>query len=146
MSRKQNKSDIENAISTLAETTRDQLAILWTSRNGSAPPKGCGRTLLELAEAYGIQTQTFGRLKPSMRRKLGAKAIGISGGVVERKAQKSRQLSQGSTLVREWNGRTHHVDVVQSGFVWNGNKYYSLTAIAKEITGAHWSGPRFFGL
>ena len=52
MSRKKSKADIEHAISTLAEATRDELAILWTCRKGHCPPKGCGRTLLELAEAY----------------------------------------------------------------------------------------------
>ena len=146
MSRKQNVADIEGAITILAESTRDELAILWKGRNGQSAPKGCGRTLLELAEAYGIQTQAFGGLKPGLRRKLVAKANGISDGVFDLKAHKSRQLSQGTRLMREWNGRTHHVDVVQGGFVWNGNKHLSLSAIAKEITGAHWSGPRFFGL
>lgn len=146
MSRKHSKQNIEHAILTLAEATRDELATLWTTRNGHAPPKGCGRTLLELAEAYAIQSSAFGVLKPSLRRKLGSKPNGIADDVVVYKAQKSRRLSQGSKLVREWNGRTHHVDVVQDGFVWNGSKHLSLSAIAKEITGAHWSGPRFFGL
>lgn len=146
MSRKQSNADIEPAISNLVEATRDELATLWTRRCGYPPPKGCSRTLLELAEAHRIQAHKFGGLKPGLRRKLGAQANGISSGVVEHKARKSRQLSHGSKLVREWNGRTHHVDVVQGGFVWNGNKHQSLSAIAKEITGAHWSGPRFFGL
>lgn len=146
MSRKLCNADIEHAISTLNETTRDELAVIWTSRNGHPPPKGCGRTLLELAEAHAIQVSNFGGLKPSLRRKLESEPKGIFGRVVEHKTQKSRQLSQGFKLVREWNGRTHHVDVVQGGFVWNGNKHQSLSAIAKEITGAHWSGPRFFGL
>lgn len=146
MSRKHSKQNIENAILTLVEATRDELAALWTKRNGQAPPKGCGRTLLELAEAYGIQSSVHGGLKPSLRRKLASKPNGIADDVVVYKAHKSRRLSKGSKLVREWNGRTHHVDVVQDGFVWNGNKHQSLSAIAKEITGAHWSGPRFFGL
>jgi Protein of unknown function (DUF2924) len=146
MSRKHSEADIEHVISTLAEATRDGLAILWTSRNGHAPPKGCGRTLLELAEAYAIQAAALGGLKPSLRRKLEAEPKGVSGQGIERKAKKSRRLSQGSKLLREWNGRTHYVDVVQGGFVWNGSKHQSLSAIAKEITGAHWSGPRFFGL
>jgi hypothetical protein len=38
------------------------------------------------------------------------------------------------------------VDVIEGGFVWKGRKFRSLTAIALEITGARWSGPRFFGL
>ena len=146
MFRKQSKVDIETAISNLVETSRDELATLWTRRCGHPPPRGCSQTLLELAEAYTIQARAFGALKPSLRRKLGAKPNEISSADVGNKTQKSRQLSQGSKLVREWNGRTHHVDVVQGGFIWNGTLHQSLSAIAKEITGAHWSGPRFFGL
>ena len=48
--------------------------------------------------------------------------------------------------MREWNGRTHTVTVEEEGFTYAGRSYRSLTAIAREITGAHWSGPRFFGL
>lgn len=55
-------------------------------------------------------------------------------------------LAAGTRLVREWNGRTYHVDVIAGGFVWNGARYQSLSAIAREITGARWSGPRFFSL
>jgi Protein of unknown function (DUF2924) len=146
MSRKHSKQNIEQAILTLAEASRDELVALWIHRNNHAPPKGCGRTLLELAEAFAIQSSAHGGLKPSLRRRVGAMPNGLSGGVVEHKIQKTRRLAQGSKLLREWNGRTHHVDVVQGGFVWNGNKHQSLSAIAKEITGAHWSGPRFFGL
>jgi len=49
-------------------------------------------------------------------------------------------------LIREWNGVTHVVDVVQGGFLCNGQRYASLSPIARAITGARWSGPRFFGL
>lgn len=52
----------------------------------------------------------------------------------------------GARLLREWNGRTHVVDVVEGGFVYAGRQHRSLSAVAKLITGAHWSGPRFFGL
>ena len=63
-----------------------------------------------------------------------------------RRSKKMSRLAPGTRLVREWNGKTHHVDVVDSGFVWNGASHRSLSAIAREITGARWSGPRFFGL
>jgi hypothetical protein len=56
------------------------------------------------------------------------------------------KLKPGGRLVREWNGVTHIVDVTEKGFAWQGRDWRSLSAIAKEITGAHWSGPRFFGL
>ena len=48
--------------------------------------------------------------------------------------------------MREWNGRMHVVDVTDDGFLFDGKPYRSLSAIARRITGAHWSGPRFFGL
>jgi Protein of unknown function (DUF2924) len=55
-------------------------------------------------------------------------------------------LKPGARLVREWDGRTHTVTVTEDGFEYAGKNYPSLTKIAQKITGAHWSGPRFFGL
>jgi hypothetical protein len=52
----------------------------------------------------------------------------------------------GLDAFREWHGRTHTVTVTEDGFEYAGSSYASLTKIAKKITGAHWSGPRFFGL
>ncbi len=49
-------------------------------------------------------------------------------------------------LIREWNGSSHVVEAVDGGFLWNGKRYGSLSAVARAITGARWSGPRFFGL
>jgi hypothetical protein len=57
-----------------------------------------------------------------------------------------RRLVPGVRLLREWNGRTHVVDVTEAGYLYEGETYRSLSAIARKITGAHWSGPRFFGL
>jgi hypothetical protein len=55
-------------------------------------------------------------------------------------------LKTGATLVRQWRGHTHTVLVRRDGFEYEGRRYRSLTVIAEQITGAHWSGPRFFGL
>ena len=59
-------------------------------------------------------------------------------------SQASPALKPGGRLIREWNGVTHVVDVVGGGFLWNGQRYASLSPIARAITGARWSGPRFF--
>ncbi len=40
----------------------------------------------------------------------------------------------------------HVVDVVEGGYRWQGERYASLSAVARKITGTRWSGPRFFGL
>jgi hypothetical protein len=55
-------------------------------------------------------------------------------------------LKPGGRLIREWNGVTHVVDVIEGGFIWKGQRYTSLSPIARAITGVRWSGPRFFGL
>jgi hypothetical protein len=55
-------------------------------------------------------------------------------------------LTPGSRLVREWHGRSHTVEVGDNGFLYAGRRYRSLSEVARAITGARWSGPRFFGL
>jgi hypothetical protein len=55
-------------------------------------------------------------------------------------------LRAGTRLVREWNGRTISVEVVDDHFVWNDAPYRSLSEIARAVTGTRWSGPRFFGI
>jgi len=55
-------------------------------------------------------------------------------------------LKTGTRLVRDWRGRTHHVLVLDDGFLFEDRRYGSLSLIASEITGANWPGPRFFGL
>lgn len=141
------------AVAAFSELPRERLAELWKQRFRSAPPRGCGQQLLELAAAYAKQEKAFGGLKAATRRALGSETD--HGGAesdqprCRRKpgpADASRSLKPGTRLVREWNGRTYQVEVVADGFVWNGRTHRSLSVIAREITGAHWSGPRFFGL
>lgn len=54
--------------------------------------------------------------------------------------------ASGDQLVRDWNGRRHVVEVRGKDYIWNGRTYRSLSAVAREITGVRWSGPRFFGV
>lgn len=57
-----------------------------------------------------------------------------------------RALSVGTHLVREWNGKTISVEVREDGYLYADQLYGSLSEIARAVTGAHWSGPRFFGV
>ena len=68
------------------------------------------------------------------------------GGLKVRYLEGAPKIRVGARLVREWNGRTHTLTVEEEGFTYAGRSYRSLTAIAREITGARWSGPRFFGI
>ena len=116
----------------------------WRRLYRSQPPR-LSRDLLIRAIAYRIQELRYGGLSKATRRKLTAlvNAPQSEGEIAPETAQK---ISRGARLVREWNGRTHTVTVKEEGFTYAGRSYRSLTAIAREITGAHWSGPRFFGL
>jgi len=55
-------------------------------------------------------------------------------------------LRSGTRLARRWNGVTYSVLVTDDGFVLGGRSFTSLSHVAEAITGAHWSGPRFFGV
>jgi Protein of unknown function (DUF2924) len=139
-------------VAALSDLPRERLAELWQERFGQPPPRGSGRQLLELSAAYAIQEKTFGGLKPATRRALASVADphGADSEQLRPRRQTrragNRLMKPGTRLVREWNGRTYHVEVVAGGFVWNGKTRRSLSVIAREITGAQWSGPRFFGL
>lgn len=62
--------------------------------------------------------------------------------------QAKAKLPGGTQLVRSWRGVEHTVTVLEDGksYHYRDQTYRSLTVIAEQITGAHWSGPRFFGL
>ena len=57
-----------------------------------------------------------------------------------------KQITVGTALTREWKGQSHRVQVEQGGFRYQGQRFDSLSEIARAITGTRWSGPRFFGL
>ena len=112
-------------------------------QHGEAPR--LSRDLLVRAIGYRRQEIDHGCLGTATRRKLQtiAKALRSTGRVGP---APGLSLKPGARLVREWHGRTHTVTVTDDGFEYAGASYSSLTKIAKKITGAHWSGPRFFGL
>ncbi|MBS8262811.1 DUF2924 domain-containing protein [Roseibium polysiphoniae] len=112
----------------------------WTARFGRRPPKNLSTVFLARALAFEDQCQQTSALKQLSKRvqrelEGGFKAMTTGTG-----------LAAGSHLVREWNGRTYQVEVLDNGFVMDGRTYRSLSAIASKITGTNWSGPRFFGL
>ena len=136
-------SAIDRLIEEINSLPREQLAARWIKIYGQPPPKGVKRGLLERAYVYHVQSHKLGRLKPAMKRKL----LQVSGSEAEPKeAAHKPELRSGAKLLREWNGVTHQVMVTDSGFNWNNQSFGSLSAVARAITGARWSGPRFFGL
>ena len=131
-------------LETLCDLSPDELRKEWRRLYRSQPPR-LSRDLLLRAIAYRIQELRYGGLSKVTSRKLAAlvQARRSDEGIAPESAPR---ISAGARLVREWNGRTHTVTVEEEGFTYVGRNYRSLTAIARELTGARWSGPRFFGM
>ena len=118
---------------------RTGLVALWQDLFGGPPPKSLSRPVLRRILAFEVQARAIGGLPKGFVAKL-ERALG------ENAPRRSPGLQPGGRLLREWNGVTHVVDVTEQGYRWREQTWRSLSAIAREITGAHWSGPRFFGL
>jgi hypothetical protein len=103
------------------------------------------RELLIRAVAYRMQEVALGGLRPEPQRQLRqiAQQLKQTGEAAKRFRP---QLKPGTRLMREWQGRTYEVAVLDDGFSWQGTRCNSLSAIARKITGTAWSGPLFFGL
>lgn len=162
MSRAAHNTEAE--IAALADLGREELARRWTKGHGCLPPKGLRYELLVRSAAWHAQAKRFGGLSSSTRRALKAALADVGQLRISQQAGQARASKDGrpkvakaagdfrkppapgARLIRDWNGKRHVVDAIETGYVFETRTYRSLTAIARQITGAHWSGPRFFGL
>ncbi len=135
---------LSKRLSELQQLNSRDLRTEWRRLFRSNPPN-LSRDLLVRAVAYRVQELAHGGLAKATARKLATLAaeFGRDGQI---SVDATPQIKPGARLVREWRGRTHVVTVTEDGFIYAGESYPSLTSIAQKITGAHWSGPRFFGM
>ncbi|TBW35538.1 DUF2924 domain-containing protein [Siculibacillus lacustris] len=139
------RADLSGPLAALTVMSRDDLVVEWRRQFRANPPDRVRRDLLELGIAWKLQEKALGGLKRAVATELRdlAEALATTGDIGR---AKTLRLKPGARLIREWGGATHEVTVVETGFAWRGETWKSLSAIAVRITGAHWSGPRFFGL
>ncbi len=131
-------------IAQLPQLSMESLWALWDELFDRRPGHH-HRTYLESRIAYKLQERAFGSLAGHVRRKL--EQIGETGEVPNHKRRADSELAPGTTLVREYNGITYRVKVMEDGrFDLNGRPFKSLSKVAREITGSVYSGPVFFGL
>lgn len=137
--------DLHQELARLEDLTIFELRGEWRRHLRMAPPMRLSRDLLLRGIAYRLQEKAMGGLSKRCLRRLSVAPAG-PGDSTSRKPNKAASLKPGTRLVREWHGATHMVLVHPDGFEWEGQRHRSLSVIARAITGAHWSGPRFFGL
>jgi hypothetical protein len=163
------RETIETKVAALGDLTREELVTLWRKNFGAAPPKGVHKELLIRSAAFHLQQKHFGGLSGEAKRILkaamrktaktmaagpkgrGPAVIDVSGLTIDPieappSPVERRPILPGARLIRDWNGDSYVVEVVEDGFLYAGSRYRSLSKIAREITGTNWSGPRFFGL
>ena len=133
------EEEIAREIARLFELDRPACLHLWRTTIGGPPPRHVSLLLLRKTLAYDLQARAFGDLPAKARRVL-------EGAAGKAPSRPGRTIRPGARLIREWNGRSHEVEVLADGYAWKGRRFRSLSAIAREITGARWSGPRFFGI
>ena len=137
-------AEVDRQIAELVDRSTHELRLAWRQLYCTGPPRGLSRDLLIRALANQLQERTHGGASRALRRRLQTLA-----GEFERGSgsfDPGLLPKTGTTLVRQWRGRTHKVLVGEDGFEYEGQRYRSLSVIAERITRAHWSGPRFFGL
>lgn len=136
--------DIAAEIIRLESLALDRLREEWRRLHQTPPPKRLSRDVLLRGITYTMQENAFGGLSKAILRKLQPSSPNEASPTKKRRPRPS--FKPGTRLVREWHGVTQTVVILADGVEWRGQRYRSLSVVAREITGAHWSGPRFFGL
>lgn len=137
--------DVASELVRLKTFTLVDLRAEWRRAHRMQTPNRLSCDLLIRGIIYKIQERALGGLSKSIARKL--ERLSASPEPSQSPSLLAPiSLKSGTRLVRDWHGVTHTVLVHADGVEWNGQRYRSLTVVARAITGTHWSGPRFFGL
>jgi hypothetical protein len=141
------KKTLDTEIAHLRGLDLRGLQVRWHNAFGHRSPSHLPRHLMFRVLAYRLQADRLGDLDAESQRLLdGAGPAEDAGKRAIELNRLTTDLSPGTMLAREWNGRMQRVAVLADGFAWNGSTYPSLSKIAFAITGTRWNGPRFFGL
>jgi hypothetical protein len=139
------KQRVEEEVAAIGGLTLAALREKWEELFGSPPPKSLRRDFLVKACAYQFQVKALGGLSAATKRRLRAIAEAAHrGGSVA--AHTASRIKPGTRLVRSWGGAVHTVTALENGFEYAGERYRSLSAIARAITGTNWNGHAFFGV
>ena len=139
-------SKIHTILAAIPTMPRSEVEAQWNKLEAGEAPR-LPDPLFRRLTAQMLQERRYGDVPAMIRREL-ARLTEIATGAAEKSRPPimSIRLSDGTRLIREWNGRTIEVLFRDEAFEWEGRTYKSLSHIAREVTGAHWSGPRFFGM
>ena len=136
---------LTESLQSLTRLTPSELRALWPRWFDRLPPARLRRDLLVRALAYRMQARAHGGLTPATHKKLRVLAEAVKSRSTMNVGELPR-LTPGTHVIREWRNERHQVTVEATGFVYRGQRYRTLSEIARHITGTRWSGPVFFGV
>jgi hypothetical protein len=134
-----NRNSVLRQLAALQKMSLADLKEKWHDLYGSEPPN-FSRAFLQKRLAYRIQELFYGGLENETQRKLLGEPQSPAG------TKRKLAPAVGTRFLRIWGDQEHEVTVVDGGFVYKGQKFGSLSAVARKITGTHWNGRKFFGL
>ncbi|HVI49640.1 MAG TPA: DUF2924 domain-containing protein [Candidatus Sulfotelmatobacter sp.] len=140
--RTSDRSGLARELASLPELATEILKSRWQELYGREVPAHLSRSLLLRSIAHRLQEQAYGALKPAVRRLVDQAADEVN----KPTTAPAPTYKPGTRLLREWRGETHEVILLNDGVQYRGERLRSLSEAARRITGARWSGPRFFGL
>jgi hypothetical protein len=138
-------NEISAKVKELPKLRTQKLRELWQEFFAKPPHPKLRRELMIPILAYQIQENAYGGLKPSTRKRLERLTAELDRNP-RANLQTGPQIKAGTKLIRHWQGQRHEVLASEEGFDYRGQRYRSLSKIARGITGTRWSGPLFFGL
>jgi DUF2924 family protein len=142
--RKPGLGEVDAEVAGLLDRSTQELRLAWHKWHRTEPPFGVSRDLLIRTLANHLQEHAYAGPSAVLHRRLQTLARASEKSALS--VDPGSVVKAGMTLVREWRGHRHTVLVGENGFEYEGQRYRSLTVIAEQITGAHWSGLRFFGV
>lgn len=135
---------MDEQLTALTTLSPVQLRAEWR-RVYRCPPPRLTPDLLQRGIAYRLQERAQGGLPASTVRQLERMASRLVRGE-GLEAKHENRLKVGTRLVRRWQDKTYTVLVTDTDFILGDRSFTSLSQVAEAITGANWSGPRFFGV
>jgi hypothetical protein len=128
-------------IAALQRMDAAELRKQWEVMMGTSPPGSAAGLRQRLI--HRIQELAYGGVAPAVQAALEKVARRDAG---EAEGPAAKAPTPGTRFIREWRGQRHEVTAAADGFEYLGQRFRSLTAVAKAITGQHTNGHVFFGI
>ena len=136
---------MDEKLARLRSMPKHELLELWLDEFTDPKSRNDSPDQLRWEIAWKLQVRKHGDLSKRSKRRIRALTAAFQRDS-EHLPHSVPRLTPGTILTRRWQGATHTVQVLESGFMHEGVRHKTLSSVARAITGTRWSGPVFFGL